>query len=78
MKEFIPPQRLAQLDQVLQYDSQLKEKGKAGHFSALERILINQERGQLMAGKENYCHSLALREKIEFVIDKINNLKKES
>lgn len=77
MKEFNPPQRLQDLNAVLAYDSQLKEKGKAGHFSELERIRINQERGQLFAGKDNYSHTTALREKIEFVIDKINNLKQE-
>jgi hypothetical protein len=78
MKEFKIPERLAQLDEVMRYDSRLKELGKAGHFSVLERMVINQERGQLWAGKENYCHSIALREKIEFVINKINNLNKES
>jgi hypothetical protein len=77
MKEFKIPERLSDLDEVLRYDSKMKELGKAGHFSVLERIVINQERGQLRAGKENYCHSIALREKIEFVINKINNLKQE-
>lgn len=77
MKEFKVPERLAQLNEVLRYDSKLKEKGKSGHFSEIERIQINQERGKLMAGNDKYCHSLALREKIEFVIDKINNLKQE-
>lgn len=72
MKEFKIPERLTQLDEVLHYDTKMKESGKAGHFSVLERIVINQERGQLLAGKENYCHSIALRQKIEFVIDKIS------
>lgn len=77
MKEFKVLERLAQLNEVLKYDSYMKETGKAGHFSEIERIQINQERGKLMAGNDKYCHSLALREKIEFVIDKINNLKQE-
>lgn len=65
-------QRLQQLIDVLEYDSQLKEKGKAGHFSTMERIRINQERGQLLADNDNYRHELALKQKIEFVIDKIS------
>lgn len=73
MKEFKPSERLIALDEILQYDSKLKDNGKSGHFSVAERILINQERGQLLAGKDNYCHSIALREKIEFVINKIKN-----
>lgn len=64
--------RLEQLTLVLEYDSQLKEKGKAGHFSTMERIRINQERGQLLADNDNYRHDLALRQKIEFVIEKIS------
>lgn len=71
MKEFRSSERLIQLREVLEYDSKLKEKGKAGHFSATERIMINQERGQLFDGKENYCHKIALATKIEFVINKI-------
>lgn len=65
-------QRLQQLIDVLEYDSQLKEKGKAGHFSTMERIRINQERGQLLSGNDNYRHELALKQKIEFVIEKIS------
>jgi len=71
MKEFKPGERLTALGEILEYDSQLKEIGKAGHFSVAERILINQERGQLLSGKAGYCHSMALRAKIEFVINKI-------
>lgn len=73
MKEFKPSERLTALDEILKYDSELKDNGKAGHFSVAERILINQERGQLLAGKENYCHSIALRAKIEFVVTKIKS-----
>lgn len=73
MKEFKPSERLVALGEILEYDTQLKEKGKAGHFSVTERILINQERGQLLAGKENYCHSIALQSKIEFVTNKIKS-----
>ncbi len=76
MKEFKIPERFAALGDVLRYDTELKERGKAGHFSALERIQINQERGQLLSGNENYHHAQALREKIEFVIEIINNLNK--
>ncbi len=72
MKEFKVPERLELLNEVLKYDSYMKETGKAGHFSEIERILINQERGKLMAGNDKHCHSLALRQKIEFVIEKIS------
>lgn len=71
MTETNPGERLIVLGEVLEYDSQLKEIGKAGHFSVAERILINQERGQLLAGKTNYLLPIALRTKIEFVINKI-------
>lgn len=77
MKEIKAPERLELLNAVLKYDSQLKEKGKAGHFSELERIQINQERGKLMAGNDKYCHSQALGQKIEFVNNIIINLKQE-
>lgn len=73
MKEFKPNERLTALDEILKYDSELKDNGKAGHFSVAERIMINQERGQLLSGKDNYCHSIALRAKIDFVINKIKN-----
>lgn len=76
MKEFNPNDRLQQLGEILLYDSELKEQGAAGHFSVTERIMINQERGQLIAGKEHYCHSIALREKIDFVIKKVTQLNK--
>jgi hypothetical protein len=72
MKEFNPTQRLLDLNAVLAYDTSQKEKGKAGHFSQLERIRINQERGQLFAGKENFRHAQPLEQKIEFVIKKIS------
>lgn len=39
--------RLILLYDALQEDSRLKEVGKAGIFTTLERICINQERGYL-------------------------------
>ena len=40
-------ERIELLSEVLEYCTQLQEKGKGAAFSSGERILINQERGAL-------------------------------
>ncbi|NHN26791.1 hypothetical protein FIA58_013985 [Flavobacterium jejuense] len=74
-------QRLNELQNVLEYDSNCLEK----HFSSGERIAINQERGSLfeqlnfLNGIQKQFRQLevskALNGKIEFVLTKIRNLR---
>lgn len=51
MKIYKPTQRLVELVIVLQFDSFLKDDGKEGRLSVIDRMRINQERAKLMRGE---------------------------
>lgn len=67
MKIYIPNNRHAILDIILQYDSLKKELGKSGFFTDAQRFSINQERAKIMSGNNNYLQN----EKLEILIDSV-------
>lgn len=57
MKVFKPPKRLLELGLVLQYDTERQEIGLSPILEIEQRILINQERGKIMSGDDNYTQT---------------------
>lgn len=72
MKFFYPKQRLHQLGMVLKYDSIHNPILKVA-----ERILINQERSQLMKDDESYKQNSVLEFKIRKALYDIKNNPKD-
>lgn len=71
MKIYIPNNRHAILDIILQYDSLKKEIGKSGFFTDTQRFSINQERAKIMSGDNGYNQSEKLEALIHLVIKQI-------
>ena len=71
MKGINPSQRHANLDSVLQFDSERQSQGKAPILSVGQRITINQERAAIMAGNDEFENPI--EEKIQTVLLEIKN-----
>lgn len=68
MKVFKPPKRLLELGLVLQYDSERQEIGLSPILEIEQRILINQERGKIMSGDDNYTQTTNYEATIQAVL----------
>lgn len=68
MKAFEPPKRLLELGLVLQYDSERQEIGLNPILEIEQRILINQERGKIMSGDDNYTQTTNYEATIQAVL----------
>lgn len=67
MRVYIPTKRLVELGLVLQYDTELQEVSKDAVLTTNQRFWINQERGKIMSGDEDYF----LYDSLEDLIQKI-------
>ena len=67
MRVYIPTKRLVELGLVLQYDTELQEVSKDAVLTTNQRFWINQERGKIMNGDEDYF----LYDSLEDLIQKI-------
>lgn len=71
MKGINPSVRHAELDSVLQFDSETQSLGKGAILSVGQRITINQERAAIFAG--NYEFESTIEFKIQDVLIIIKN-----
>ena len=65
MRNYIPTKRLVELGLVLQYDTELQELSKDAVLTDTQRFWINQERGKIMSGDDDYLQYEILERLIE-------------
>jgi len=65
-------ERFNQLSEALVYDSECEKV-----LTIEDRILINQERGRLLAGEEYPARPPKLEEKLKYIFFKIKEIKNE-
>lgn len=68
MRMYIPTKRLVELGLVLQYDTELQEVSKDGVLTDTQRFWINQERGKIMSGDDDYLQYARLERLIETIL----------
>ena len=68
MRKYIPTKRLVELGSILQYDTELQEISKDAVLTVNQRFWINQERGKIMSGDENYLQCQKLEALIEMIL----------
>ncbi|EMY3483770.1 hypothetical protein FPG87_12525 [Flavobacterium psychrophilum] len=68
MRKFIPTKRLVELGLVLQYDTELQEVSKDAVLTDTQRFWINQERGKIMSGDDDYLQYATLEKLIEKIL----------
>lgn len=68
MRKFIPTKRLVELGLVLQYDTELQEFSKDAVLTDTQRFWINQERGKIMSGDDDYLQHATLERLIEKIL----------
>lgn len=68
MRNYIPTKRLVELGLVLQYDTELQEVSKDAVLTDTQRFWINQERGKIMSGDDDYLQYAALERLIEKIL----------
>ena len=74
MKIFKPTKRLLELALVLKFDTQLQEKSKQPILTTNQRLWINQERGQIMSGNNDYTQHATLEALIQKILVEIEKL----
>ena len=68
MRVYIPTKRLVELGLVLQYDTELQEVSKDAVLTDTQRFWINQERGKIMSGDDDYLQYSTLERLIEKIL----------
>ena len=68
MRKYIPTKRLVELGLVLQYDTELQEVSKDAVLTDTQRFWINQERGKIMSGDDDYLQYSTLERLIEKIL----------
>jgi hypothetical protein len=68
---YIPTKRLVELGLVLRYDTELQEVSKAAVLSENQRFWINQERGKIMSGDDDYLQYVTLEVLIKTILFEI-------
>jgi hypothetical protein len=68
---YIPTKRLVELGLVLRYDTELQDLSKAAVLSENQRFWINQERGKIMSGDDDYLQYATLEVLIKTILIEI-------